>query len=468
MLGGDHCSRRVNLKVRWRRRTALSGALLSLCLIGGGGLAFGASSTGYDISYPQCNAGFPSPGTFGIVGVNGGKPFGANPCLGTGSGSSELQWAGMNAGLYANTADPGPALSTHWPNGQTSPRYCDPANNSTADCAYDYGWNAAADSYADAVNAYVSLGWAATGATRTPVANQWWLDVESANSWMTNTAMNVADLQGAADYLASVGASGVGFYANSSDWQSVTGATASFSAHPSWTPGAGSLAQAQASCGAPGITGGPVALAQYLSGGFDGDVQCAQTAPLALSAAQTITAGTTSSPMTVSLPQASTTAVVLTLSSSSAAGRFSTGTDASNGAGTLSLTIPAGGASATFYYYDTRAGAPALTAAASGYGNGSRTETVTAASLATIAISPNPVQVRSSATVTLSSAGSDRYGNRVPVAPTWSVSPSLGTFSAQTTSSTTFRASTPGAGSIYAKAGSVTGTAALTVTARHK
>src|SRR5207253_3271014 len=143
--------------------------------------ATAASGVGYDISYPQCNGSFPSNPAFGIVGVNGGRPFTANPCV-----SAELSWAGTNAGFYANTADPGPALSHHWPNGQTSPKQCNTASSpgsDTANCAYDYGWNAAADSYQDAVNAYVSLGWAPAGSTRTPVQNQWWLDVEIANSW---------------------------------------------------------------------------------------------------------------------------------------------------------------------------------------------------------------------------------------------------------------------------------------------
>ena len=178
------------------------------------------STVGFDISWPQCNGNFPSGGAFGIVGVNGGKPFGANPCLGTGNGPSELSWAGMNAQLYANTADPGPALSTHWPNGQTSPKQCNTAANpgsNTLECHYDYGWNAATDSYRDAVNAYVSLGWAQSGATRTPVANQWWLDVETANSWTSTPSLNVQALQGELDYLTSAGAAGIGFYASTGD-----------------------------------------------------------------------------------------------------------------------------------------------------------------------------------------------------------------------------------------------------------
>ena len=239
--------------------------------------ASAATTTGYDISYPQCNGTFPIGGSFQIVGVNGGRLFTANPCLGTGDGPSELGWAGMNAGFYANTGDPGPALSSHWPNGQASPQPCNTTANPGADtvqCHYDYGWNGAADSYGDAVTAYVELGWAGLGATRTPVANQWWLDVETANSWTSTPSYNVDALQGAADYLASVGAASVGFYAGSSAWQTITGGSRAFSSYPSWVPGAGTFADAQSKCGTTGATGGAVAVSQYLSGGFDGDARC--------------------------------------------------------------------------------------------------------------------------------------------------------------------------------------------------
>jgi len=265
---------------------SLTAAWLSVLVSG----ARAAYSAGYDISYPQCHASFPTPPYFGIVGVNGGRPFSANPCLGTGDGPSELVWPGMTVGLspvepaqlYANTADPGPALSTHWPNGQISPKPCNTATNpgsDTAECAFDYGWNAATDSYQDAVNASISLGWADSGATRTPGANAWWLDVETANSWTSNTSFNVDDLQGEVDYLSSVGAPSIGFYSTALDWQTITGGTSRFAAYPSWIPGASSLVQAQGDCASPGVTGGRVALTQYPDNGFDGDYRCGAPAP---------------------------------------------------------------------------------------------------------------------------------------------------------------------------------------------
>jgi hypothetical protein len=212
------------------------------------------------------------------VGVNDGIVYRANPCLGTGDGGSELAWAEAfepTPILYANTADPGPALSSHWPTGQTSPQYCAPTATDSSACSYDYGWDAAADSYQDAVKAYISLGQAAAGATTTPTPNEWWLDVESTNSWESNTANNVSDLEGAVAYLQAQGATSVGIYASSSDWQTITANTGVFSTLPSWRPSSGPRVKtAQSYCGTTGVTGGPVKYSQYTAGGFDADVRC--------------------------------------------------------------------------------------------------------------------------------------------------------------------------------------------------
>jgi hypothetical protein len=238
----------------------------------------GGPTTGYDISYPQCGGPFPTNVAFGIVGVNRGIVFSPNPCLGTGNGPSELAWAGgLQAQLYANTGNPGPALSSHWPNGQTSPRECNTPSSpgsDTLNCAYDYGWNAAADSYQTAVRAYISLGLAPPGATATPVANTWWLDVETGNSWRSDVTLNVAALQGAVAYLESVGAAAIGFYSTQQQWSQITGGSSAFGANPSWVAGATSSRQARNNCAAPAFTGNVVTLAQYFAKGFDADLRC--------------------------------------------------------------------------------------------------------------------------------------------------------------------------------------------------
>jgi hypothetical protein len=221
---------------------------------------------GYDISWPQCGSAYPTNPAFGIVGVNHGIVFSVNQCL-----ASEITWAGgTRAQLYANTGNPGPALSSHWPSGQTSPRWCDPANSDTADCAFDYGYNAAADSYQRAVTAFASLGLSGS-----PAGSPWWLDVETGNSWRSDTSLNVAALQGEAAYLTSVAhVAKLGIYSTQYQWNQIAGGSGAFSANHSWVAGVGSQKNAKSHCSGAGFTGGGVELAQYASGSFDADLIC--------------------------------------------------------------------------------------------------------------------------------------------------------------------------------------------------
>lgn len=265
--------------LRLYRPLAMS-ALLVVAILGATSGASAApradksSTNGYDIGWPQCSAAYPLYPAFGIVGVNRGIVFSPNPCL-----SSEIAWAGgATAQLYANTGNPGPALSTHWPDGQLSPAACNPSQSTaltdrdTFACAYDYGYNAAADSYNDAVQAFASLGLT----TSTPAASAWWFDVETSNSWRGAVDLNVATLQGAAFYLSSVGVpnSNIGFYSTQYQWNVITGGNTSFGAFKSWVAGAGSTGEAGGKCFGTGFTGGGVALAQYPLRGFDADLRC--------------------------------------------------------------------------------------------------------------------------------------------------------------------------------------------------
>ena len=242
------------------------------------GCTSGAAPCAFDISYPQCGAAFPENADLGIVGVNHGIVFSANPCLGRGVGPDQLTWAGgVKAQLYANTGNPGPELSSKWPKNQSSPRQCDTADvpgPDTADCAYDYGWNAASDSYRTAVDAYVGLGLAPAGSAMTPSPNMWWLDVETVNSWRPDTALNTAVLSGAVAFLQTVRTAGIGIYSTQYQWNVITGGTTHFAALPSWVAGATSAAEAIRICRAKGFTGGRVALVQYHAGGFDADFPC--------------------------------------------------------------------------------------------------------------------------------------------------------------------------------------------------
>ncbi len=248
-------------------RPMVASAVLVATLIVGTPLAVAAPTTrGYDISWPQCGSAYPTNPAFGIVGVNKGIVFSVNPCL-----SSEIQWAGgVSAQLYANTGNPGPALSTHWPSGQTMPRFCDPANTDSADCAFDYGYNAAKDSYQDAAAAFGGLGLSGS-----PAGSAWWLDVETSNSWRSTVSLNAAALQGEVSYLTSVaGVAKLGIYSTQYQWNQITGGSTAFAANHSWVAGVGSQKNAKSHCTGRGFTGGGVELAQYAFSGFDADLVC--------------------------------------------------------------------------------------------------------------------------------------------------------------------------------------------------
>jgi hypothetical protein len=248
-------------------RPMIASAALVTMLIVATPLAVAAPTTrGYDISWPQCGGAYPANPAFGIVGANKGIVFSVNPCL-----ASEIQWAGgAKTQLYANTGNPGPALSLHWPSGQTSPRWCDPANKDSADCAFDYGYNAAKDSYQDAVAAFGALRLSGS-----PAASAWWLDVETSNSWRSTVSLNVAALHGEAYYFTSVaGVAKLGIYSTQYQWDQITGGSPEFFANHSWVAGVGSQKNANSHCSGLGFARGGIELAQYAFSGFDANLVC--------------------------------------------------------------------------------------------------------------------------------------------------------------------------------------------------
>ncbi|HUY60355.1 MAG TPA: hypothetical protein VMW49_00625 [Candidatus Dormibacteraeota bacterium] len=261
----------------------------------GGHKATTATATGNDISYPQCGAAFPTGQAFGIVGLNGGLANDLNPCLGPSASypsytASELYWAvasstGAVAGqptaqLYLNTADPGNTVAD-WPtSGSNTYGTCD--GSESLACAFEYGAARAGQDLAwlQAAASAISTQETTVTVSGSAAAYPWWLDVETANSWQSGTAgqaMNVADLQGMLTTLKGAGASVVGVYSTTTQWDQVTGGTVAGSplyGLPDWIPGARRLAAAQSNCQLAPFTGGPVALTQWFSHPFDGDYAC--------------------------------------------------------------------------------------------------------------------------------------------------------------------------------------------------
>jgi hypothetical protein len=275
----------------------------------GGGGGSGSTTTGYDISYPQCGTSFPSSTAFGIVGVNGGLANDLNACLGPASSytQSELYWAVATsnggssqpkASLYVNTADPGNIYNgspiADWPTAGTTPYgACATTTVTTSSgtsivganspaCAWQYGYNKASQDAAWLTSAAgeINVQSPPTLVSTSPGSYPWWLDVETANTWQSGTtgqAMNVADLQGMIAALNAASVATVGAYSTSSQWNTITGGTTSASGSlwriPNWIPGARTLSGAKSNCSQTSFTGGSISLTQWASHP-DGDYVC--------------------------------------------------------------------------------------------------------------------------------------------------------------------------------------------------
>lgn len=213
------------------------------------------AGTGFDVSYPQCGEEMPTRATFAVVGVSDGRPYGDNPCL-----AEEYRWARSARrapAFYMNTANPGVASTRLDWYGQAGPLACSPGDEGA--CAYDYGYNAARRAF--------DYAQTQTGAAGT---RDWWLDVETSNSWSGDHGLNLAALQGSIDVLQSEGVS-VGVYSSAWQWGQITGGAALPLA--SWVAGAADAAHAEGLCGSS-FTGGPVRLVQYQLDGWDADIAC--------------------------------------------------------------------------------------------------------------------------------------------------------------------------------------------------
>ena len=246
------------------------------------------ATTARDISYPQCGHRLPAPDRvrFGVLGVNGGRAFTRNRCL-----VAQLAWSKRLAeppAFYANTGNPGPKRSRHWPAGQTTPRVCAANDLDSLNCSYDYGWNAALHSFTVATVAAETLHEVGRAEAVQRVANvDWWLDVEILNSWRTldeghtraAQERDTATIAGAVNALWKMGVQRVGIYSTAYQWNQITGGTSVthdwFRANRVWLAGFNNHDHAQQGCAYASFTGGPVAMTQYLGrDGLDADVVC--------------------------------------------------------------------------------------------------------------------------------------------------------------------------------------------------
>lgn len=242
-----------------RRRLGLLVSLTAALTLAPAAAALAAprapAGTGFDVSYPQCADDLPSRPAFVVIGVGDGRAYGDNPCL-----AAQYGWAltsRRTPGFYMNTGNPGVgSVRVDW-YGQSGPLACSPDDEHA--CAYDYGYNAARRAF-DYAQSQTGAAWAA----------DWWLDVETSNSWSDDTGLNLASLQGSIDVLTGEGVN-VGIYSSWYQWSRITGGA--YLGLPVWIAGAGDPQEAAGLCYSS-FTGGRVAMVQYGLDGLDADRAC--------------------------------------------------------------------------------------------------------------------------------------------------------------------------------------------------
>ena len=207
------------------------------------------TTEGFDISWPQCGGVHPAPPYgFGVVGVTGGHLFSANSCL-----AEQWGWArtyGSFAAVYVNTNTPSAVEYLAFALGQA--RSC----GVNVGCVLDlWGRRGVDQALRDA------------GGIDAPM---WWLDVETGNEWLPDTAANAVILRAMIDQLQRAGRK-VGIYSTAYQWNKIAGGYAP--GLPTWVPGA-PPENPDSYCRDHSFGGGPTWMSQSGDPNFDTDHLC--------------------------------------------------------------------------------------------------------------------------------------------------------------------------------------------------
>jgi hypothetical protein len=243
------------------------------------------ANVGIDVSYPQCSSvggsghvTYPSGIPFAVVGVTGGSANNLNSCFQS-EYADALGLSGAAAepvdSVYLNTGDPALAASW-WPSsneteglhGSTAMAVENPkgtcAHKAGSACAYVYGYSMAEADVYSVQQEFSTL------------PTTWWLDVETSNTWQSDTTANSASIRGMMDYLATQGIT-AGFYSTSYQWDEIVGTTSSTSTlagHPSWLAGGSASSAAKDCTNSPLTPSGSIWMVQYVNGDLDNDYAC--------------------------------------------------------------------------------------------------------------------------------------------------------------------------------------------------
>lgn len=209
---------------------------------------YSSSSTGYDVSYPNCATAPPLAEQFAVIGLNGGRPFTANPCF-----ASEWAAADTPRAVYINTGYGAPMFS-----------------RITSGCAALGEGQPLAPALQRAYAVGCSEAVAAENLLVGSAPQMIWLDVEAANTWSNDPSLNVATLSGILDeFLDESPQTEVGVYSTVSAWRHIAGDWSSLSV-PEWVaPSSPDPFGCEA-----GFAAGPVWISQATDGTLDTDTAC--------------------------------------------------------------------------------------------------------------------------------------------------------------------------------------------------
>lgn len=191
-----------------------------------------------DVSWPNCSLKV-QKAEAGIVGITGGLANRPNPCL-------AYQAERFNQlSVYVNTGYPGTKRALKF---QNSPKQCSVSDSKCL--AYNYGYNSGR------YDIDLSL-------KNAVIAKNWWLDVETENSWDDSTSVNRAALTGTLDVLMRfVSQQNLGFYSYPGQWNLLTGHWRN--GYPAWVATGSSRAEdAINACKGPSFTGGQIVYGQF-------------------------------------------------------------------------------------------------------------------------------------------------------------------------------------------------------------
>lgn len=185
---------------------------------------YSATPYGYDVSYPQCpGSSVPTAPagdtyTFAIVGVGGGRPFTSNSCASTEVAAATYNGI-SNIALYFNTGYSGAY-------GRNIDSACTTDVSTGADDGvflHLKGHALSADQHAWEIGCSEAL-YAQLNAPTSVTPTMWWADVETGNSWSTNTSLNDFAIDGLSYQMQTTQTSGGGgFYSYTSAWAKIAG-----------------------------------------------------------------------------------------------------------------------------------------------------------------------------------------------------------------------------------------------------